>query len=252
MKHIFSRDGAEVLAQFVWSRVLLAFDFDGTLAPIVAERDAASMRARTRELFAKVCALYPCAVISGRSRRDVIGRLGAAHLAQVVGNHGLEPGMSLASFEREVALARPRLEAILAGAQGVELEDKQYSFALHYRKSRRKGDAKKKILAAVRALPRRMRVIAGKSVVNVLPERAPHKGDALLRLRSQLSADTAVYVGDDVTDEDIFELDDPGRLLTIRVGRSNQSKAMYYLRDQREMDRFLSLVIKLRGQAPKS
>ena len=53
MKHIFSRDGAEVLAQFVWSRVLLAFDFDGTLAPIVAERDAASMRARTRELFAR-------------------------------------------------------------------------------------------------------------------------------------------------------------------------------------------------------
>ena len=181
----------------------------------------------------------------------MIGRLGAAHLAQVVGNHGLEPGMSLASFEREVALARPRLEAILAGAQGSS--SKTNNIPLHAlpqiaaeRRCQEKDPGGRARAAEADAGDR------GKSVVNVLPERAPHKGDALLRLRSQLSADTAVYVGDDVTDEDIFELDDPGRLLTIRVGRSNQSKAMYYLRDQREMDRFLSLVIKLRGQAPKS
>ena len=46
MKHILSPANVGVLAQLAWSRVLLAFDFDGTLAPIVADRDQAAMRAR--------------------------------------------------------------------------------------------------------------------------------------------------------------------------------------------------------------
>ncbi|HKU43339.1 MAG TPA: trehalose-phosphatase, partial [Polyangiales bacterium] len=71
MKHVLSRENREVLAQLARTRVLLAFDYDGTLAPIVAQRDRAHMRARTRRLLARVCALYPCAVISGRSRLDV-------------------------------------------------------------------------------------------------------------------------------------------------------------------------------------
>jgi trehalose 6-phosphate phosphatase len=251
MKHIFAKDSGDVLAPFVWSRVLLAFDFDGTLAPIVEDRDAAQMRAMTKLLFAQLCELYPCAVISGRSRPDVMERVGGAKLLQVVGNHGLEPGASLDVFERQVASALPRLTRDLNGMQGIEVEDKRYSFAVHYRKSRRKRDARRKILEAVGRLPGRMQMIAGKSVVNVLPLHAPHKGDALLRLRSEAGADTALYVGDDVTDEDIFALDEPGRLLTIRVGRSARSLANYYLRDQREIDRFLRTLIAMRQKANK-
>jgi trehalose 6-phosphate phosphatase len=248
LRPLLSRDSGEVLAQLAWSRVLVAFDFDGTLAPIVANREMAHMRTRTSELFAKVCSLYPCAVISGRSQPDVSGRLGDAPIKYVIGNHGLEPGASLDEFEEEIAHARASLEEALAGMAGVDLEDKRYSLALHYRRSRNKRHARSAILAAVAALPVRMRVVPGKLVVNVVPERAPNKGDALLELRKEEQADTALYVGDDVTDEDVFELDQPGRLLTVRVGESRSSAAAYFLRDQSEMDRLLAKLISLRDK----
>ena len=70
----------------------------------------------------------------------------------------------------------------------------------------------------------------------MLPEGAPHKGLALLKERDRLRCDTAIYVGDDVTDEDVFGLDEPGRLLAIRVGPSSPSQASYYVRSQAAVD----------------
>jgi trehalose 6-phosphate phosphatase len=227
-------------------RLLVVSDFDGTLAPIVADRDAARMRLRTRNLLRRVCDLYPCAVISGRSRADVTSRLDGLAVRYVIGNHGLEPGENLSKFERLVVDARPALQEALSGQPGVDIEDKRFSLAVHYRRSRRKRDARAAIYRAVQALPRAMRTIPGKLVVNVIPERAPHKGDALLRLRANEGADTAIYVGDDATDEDVFQLDQPGRLLSIRVGRAEASAAAYYLRTQRDIDTMLSRLAGLR------
>ena len=246
MKRVLSPRNVDVLAQFAWSRVLLAFDFDGTLAPIVTDRDEARMRVSTRKLFERVCRLYPCAVISGRSRDDVASRLGGIPVRYIMGNHGLEPGEHMSTFERQTALVLPTFEETLAGWPGIDIEDKRFSLAVHYRRSRRKRDARKAIYDAVAALPIPMRTIPGKLVINVLPERAPHKGDALLRLRAEERADTAIYVGDDATDEDVFEIDQPGRLMSVRVGRANSSSASFYLRSQWEIDAFLSRLARLR------
>lgn len=248
MKHILSKREVDVLAQLAWSRVLLAFDFDGTLAPIVADREAAGMRERTRDLFRRVCELYPCAVISGRSRDDVTRRLGGARVRFVIGNHGLEPGNDIDRFARLMAEVRPALEEALREVPGVEVEDKQYSLAIHYRRCRRREEAREAIARAVEALPVGLRSVGGKLVVNVLPANAPHKGDALVRLLGERAADTALYVGDDVTDEDVFDLDLPGRLVTIRVGASRRSAAGYFLRDQDEMDALLAVLAGLRTE----
>jgi trehalose 6-phosphate phosphatase len=249
MKHILSSANVELLAQLAASRVLLAFDFDGTLAPIVSARERAGMRPRTHQLLQRVCELYPCAVISGRSREDVLERVADARVKYAVGNHGLEPGRDIRSFERAARAVRPELETALAAWPGVEIEDKRYSFAVHYRKSRQKQKARAAIESAVRKLSQPMRIIRGKLVVNVVPEGAPHKGDALSALRTREGADTALYVGDDYTDEDVFELDQPGRLLSIRVGQTRRSAAAYYLRDQREIDSLLSKLHKFRASA---
>jgi trehalose 6-phosphate phosphatase len=246
MRHLLSRDGRELLAQLASTHVLLAFDFDGTLAPIVSDREGARMRASTARLFARVAAAYPVAVISGRARADVTARLGEAPVRHVVGNHGLEPGGDMKAFERIVARVRPALEASLGGVRGVEVEDKRYSVAIHYRHARGKREARAAIREAVEALPDRMRLVAGKLVVNLVPERAPNKGDALLALREKERADVAIYVGDDVTDEDVFVLDEPGALVSARIGRSVRSAAPYYLRDQREMDTLLEVLARAR------
>lgn len=239
MRHLLASSNVELLAQVAWSRVLLAFDFDGTLAPIVDDRDGAAMRDETARLFEQVCGLYPCAILSGRSRDDVAGRLGQAPVRYVVGNHGLEPGGSLEECARAVSTVRPLLARALAGCRGIDLEDKRYSLALHYRRSRHRREDRDVILTAAAALPIPLRVVSGKLVVNLLPEGAPNKGEALLHLRAEERADTALFVGDDVTDEDVFALDQPGRLLTVRVGLSRSSAARYFLRDQREVDGLL-------------
>jgi len=246
VKHILSRAHVDQLAQLAWSRVLLAFDFDGTLAPIVANRDRAAMRKRTHELLAAVAELYPCAVISGRARTDVAARLPGTKAKYVVGNHGIEPGSDISGFEREIAIVRPILERGLASYPGVDIEDKRYSLAIHYRRARRKRHARTLIDKLVARLPRPMRIIPGKLVANVIPVGARNKGDILLELREKESADVALYVGDDVTDEDVFTLHQPGRLLSMRVGKTSLSAAKFYLRDQREIDDLLARLIEFR------
>jgi trehalose 6-phosphate phosphatase len=250
MKALLTRANQVLLDQLAWSNVLLAFDFDGTLAPIVANRHQAAMRARTAALFTAVCQRYPSAVISGRSKADVARRLNGAKVRYLIGNHGLEPGTRLGTFERQVVRAHPQLETALEGVAGIDIENKRYSLAVHYRRSREKARAREAIRRAVAALPDAMRIVPGKLVINVLPEAAPSKGDALLALRDRTDADVAMYIGDDVTDEDVFRLDQPGRLFTIRIGRSRASAARYYLRQQREIDVLLEQLVALRAGRP--
>jgi len=235
------------LALLSQSNLLLAFDYDGTLAPIVRNREHARMRDFTQTLLRNLCQVYPCVIISGRRRSDVEGRLGDAKLRHVVGNHGLEPGGDLASLAAEVALARPILEQSLRTCQGVEVEDKTYSLSVHYRRSRMPRGARFAIHEAVAKLPTPMRMVGGKSVVNVVPANAPHKGAALLVLRERTETTHALYVGDDLTDEDVFTLDLSERLFTVRVGRSSRSAASYFLRDQLEIDALLWRLLELRG-----
>ena len=70
-----------------------------------------------------------------------------------------------------------------------------------------------------------------------------------LRERERLRCDTAIYVGDDETDEDVFALDQPGRLLSIRVGAKQASAASYCVRGQAEVDGLLRALINLRRGA---
>jgi trehalose 6-phosphate phosphatase len=245
MKHILARANLEVLRQFAWSKVLLALDYDGTLAPIVADPEQAVMRAATRKLLEQLARVYPCVVISGRAQADARRRLKGAGVLEVIGNHGVEPWQVSDRFLRQVQRWRPILERRLARLQGVMIEDKSFSIAIHYRRSREKKKARAAIREAAASLGE-VRSIPGKQVVNILPGRAPHKGIALEKARARLGCDTAVYVGDDETDEDVFALDQPGQLLAIRVGRKNTSLAAYYIRSQAEIDELLRNVLEMR------
>jgi len=116
-----------VLERLARRRVLLGFDFDGTLAPIVADRTAGQMRAETRALLARVCSLYRCAIISGRSVGDLRGRLAGVHPRYLFGNHGIEPSPSMQRFRPAIAAARAHLVAALQSWSDIDIEDKTYS-----------------------------------------------------------------------------------------------------------------------------
>ena len=244
MRHILGRLGRDMLRQYTWSNVLLAFDYDGTLAPIVRDPERAAMRATTRRLLAEVALKYPCVVISGRARADALDRLQGVGTVEVIGNHGTEPWQVSRGALRAVRQWGPLLSHRLAPLQGVTVEEKGYSLAIHYRRSREKATARTAIQKAAASLGD-VRLIRGKQVVNVLPTDAPHKGMALQKARARFGCDTALYVGDDDTDEDVFALDQPGRLLTVRVGRKLDSLAGYFLRNQAEIDALLRVLRRL-------
>lgn len=248
MKNILSRANREVLEQFVWSNVLLAFDYDGTLAPIVANPEQATMRPQTRELLAELTKLYRVIVISGRALPDALKKLRGVGVLEVVGNHGIEPWHTADRHIAEVQRWRPMLDECFAPFKGVAIEDKVFSVAVHYRQSREKKRVQAAILKAS-AMLGDVRLIGGKQVVNILPSDAPHKGMALERAREQLHCDTAIYVGDDETDEDVFGLDQPGRLLAIRVGAKPASAATYCIVNQRAIDDLLRTLIDLRRES---
>ena len=242
---ILSKRHAHVLAHFAGSDVVVALDYDGTLAPIVSAPRKARMRARTRQLLVAVAQRYPCVVISGRARDDVSSRVGSVPVWHVSGNHGLEPWGEDASYAARVRDWVRHLHKKLALLEGVVVEDKTYSVTVHYRCAKQKRRAMRAVTAAVRAL-RGARVIGGNEAVNVVPRGAPHKGEALERARRLLACEKAIYVGDDDTDEDAFAAARPDRLLSVRIGSTRRSRARYRLKDQRQIDRFLRALLTLR------
>ena len=245
MKSIISPDYRATLFEFARRHVLLAFDFDGTLAPIVARPEAAAMREHTRALLEKIARLYPCVVVSGRSRADVKQKLEGIRLRAIVGNHGMEPARNLRAARWLAALWQAQLAAALPKTAGLHVEDKGVSLTVHYRKTRRQAVARREILSATGELLG-ARIVEGKKVVNVLPQGAANKGTAVLELCKRWGCESIIYVGDDDTDEDVFALAGKSALLAIRVGRARTSHAEFYLPTQRSMDRFLSELLRAR------
>lgn len=244
----FFPGGAEALAaRLAAPRTLLAFDFDGTLAPLVSDRTQATMRASTRGLLAELARLAPTVIITGRARADCLARLDDVPVRAVVGNHGLEEGLDAPFPASELDEARAQLSALIARADGLELEDKRFSLSVHYRADQPALAVHSAVRHLVRKLATPMRLVLGHRVVNVVPATAPHKGDALRRLMAQAEAEFALYVGDDVTDEDAFSAEGPERLASIRIGAiSDMTHARFSLGDQRAVDELLLWLVRLR------
>lgn len=239
------------LASFATSNVLVAFDFDGTLAPIVPKPSRARMRVRTRRLLDAVARRYPCVVISGRALNDIEERVEGIPLWHVAGNHGMEPWEQTEAIARVVREWAWQLRKRFAQDRGIVIENKTYSLTVHYRRARSPQRARALIAAALRGLPRAL-AMQGNHAVNLLPEGAPHKGEALERLTRLLGCDAAIYVGDDGTDEPAFGAKHPERLLSIRIGNGQRTRARYHLQNQREIDKLLEMLSKIRPDVQRN
>jgi trehalose 6-phosphate phosphatase len=247
MDYLLTDKGREDLELLLKGRSLYAFDFDGTLAKIVTDPSAARLGRSVRSWLEALVKRAPTAVISGRSLEDLRSRIGTT-LPYLIGNHGSEGShvvledMQLVreTCHRWLQLITDHFQAELARS-GVLVEPKSYSFSFHYRTVDQRHAARALISRIVAELSPSPRIVLGKSVVNVMPSSAWHKGTALLECMRRLGCTTALYVGDDETDEDVFGLGDH-RILTVRIGKKNTSSARFFLKRQTEITQVLRLL----------
>jgi trehalose 6-phosphate phosphatase len=245
VKNILTDEEDETLRRYARGRVLLAFDFDGTLAPIVREPAAAAMRGRTEKLMTELAQLYPCVVISGRARADVMKKVDEVPLRAVIGNHGMEPSPQLRRATWLVASGGRNWHPALPSIAGITIEDKGVS-ARHPLPQGALARPSAARCSRWRPICVARRIVEGKMVVNVIPAGAPDKGSALITLRKRMRCQAAIYVGDDDNDEDVFALAKTERLLGIRIGRSRRSHAAYFVQNQAAIDQLLVKLAKAR------
>jgi len=253
MRYFFSKWDDFAAALRKKKGLLLFFDFDGTLAPIVSSparaRISAAVKARLKKISKNRRVVM--GVISGRSLKDIRRLVGVKGI-YYAGNHGLEmKGPKTAFIHPSVKKYGPYMKKIAAslrravsGIKGVVMEDKNLSLSLHYRMVRPRDVARLKSIFGSVCAPYiksgKVRLTTGKKVLEIRPPVLWDKGKAVRAIAKAAAKKNAlkVFIGDDLTDEDAFKVLKKGDF-PIRVAKSGRSKAKYFLKGPGEVSRFL-------------
>lgn len=227
--------------------LLVASDYDGTLSLIVDDplqaRPLRESSAALRSLA--VLANTHVSVISGRALRDLAALSRFPEEIHLVGSHGSEFDVGFvenltAGNLQQLASIQSGFEAIAEQHEGVFLEMKPASVALHYRRCA--ADIHEKVAAQAQAVLNDIsgvQVKLGKMVVEALVVQH-NKGTALDRLRHRLAAEAVLFLGDDTTDEEAFaRLTGPD--VGIKVG-DGETLAQFRVSDPEEVAEVLCFV----------
>jgi trehalose 6-phosphate phosphatase len=184
-------------------------DVDGTLAPIVARPELASVPEETRAEVRRLSGRYALvACISGRTGEDA-RRLVGVDGPVYVGVHGLE-------LVADAEHWRGPLHEFAASVDW-PVEDKGLAVVFHYRGVAGEEAALER-LRDVAADARELGLVAqfGRKVLEVRPPVEADKGTAVRALLADRGLQRALYAGDDTTDLDAFRGLD-GLELGVRV-----------------------------------
>lgn len=212
------RDGDEFERALGGRRPAVFLDYDGVLTPIVDRPEDARMSPDMRRVVHELAGRCPVCVVSGRDRAVVQDLMGMSDLI-VAGSHGFdiwhpERGTlrheAAAGFEGLVAEVGDELDDGVGWLDGVQVERKRASVAVHYRRA--DADAAERVAELVRRMlaqrPGELKLTPGKMVYEIQPNLDWDKGRAVRYLLDTLGLtgpDTVpIYLGDDVTDEDAF------------------------------------------------
>lgn len=246
MIHLFSNEGIASLRAFIDRKTLLAFDLDGTLAPIVPIPSQIVIPDNVRDSLIQLCRTESVAIITGRACSDARAHLGFDP-GFIIGNHGAEGIPGRQEQEQGYLVLCSEWEQQLQNAlgcndeNGIFMENKGATLSIHYRMARDRESARLAILTAIDGLRPSPKRVTGKCVENLLPCNAPHKGAALTMLMRQGGYSRAIFVGDDETDEYVFRLED-STIFGILVGESSSSAAQYNIRGQAHIARLLETI----------
>jgi trehalose 6-phosphate phosphatase len=208
------------LVEFASRRPLLvASDYDGVLARLRDEPSAAVPEPGVAEALARIAGVtgVTVAIVSGRGVADLQATSGLSGPFRWVGSHGEEFDGPLSG---ELAHRRDELAAVLApvvaDVPGARLEIKPASVAVHVRQVQDRAVAAAMLERAGTLVDSSLTLKPGKDVLEVALTDAD-KGTALRRLVAELDAAAAMYLGDDVTDEDGFRALRPDDV-SVKIG----------------------------------
>ena len=254
---------AEIKRQLVGKRLAVFLDYDGTLTPIVERPELAVLADDMRSTLKDLARCCTVAIVSGRDLHDVENLVrvdgifyAGSHGFRISGpgewkhasTHGIEFVPTLDMAEKEL---RERIERI----PGAIVERKYLSIAVHYRLVS-SNDVKtvEAIVDGVLARHRTLRKSSGKKVFDLQPNIDWNKGKAVLWLLDALGLDpehvVALYIGDDVTDEDAFRaLADRGIGIVV-MDRKRPSAARYALENPVEVRHFFEELVSVQRDVP--
>lgn len=193
-------------------------DFDGALSEIASTPDGAVAYPGAAEALAAIASRVDCAgLITGRAVDDIANKLPIDDLI-VVGNHGLEWWDHGKRHDHEAGTAAivaitkvlETTEARLARQMDISKmiwENKRLSGTIHFRNVDEPESTEKLLLPIVQPLAQEngLRCTAGKMIVELRPMAMVTKGTALTEIISTKDLESAVFIGDDVTDVDGFK-----------------------------------------------
>lgn len=224
--------------------LILALDYDGTLAEITPEPERAFPYGDIRESLGRIIAsrqkIVP-AIITGRRLEAARRLLGIEQGLFFSGVHGLqlaEPdGATRYSAEAiacaaDLEKARRWLDENVPKDRGFRIEDKEITVGLHYRAA---APAAAVVLGAalsrfVAASTPKLKLMQLKMLLEAMP-RAASKGRAIAALKQLTPAEYVMaYFGDDRTDEDAFAALEP-KDIGVLVGPKRETLAQYRVSD---------------------
>ncbi|SDJ81440.1 MULTISPECIES: bifunctional alpha,alpha-trehalose-phosphate synthase (UDP-forming)/trehalose-phosphatase [Methanoculleus] len=223
---------------------LLLLDYDGTLVPFAAKPQKAVPDDATRKLLEALSRApgNEVVVISGRDRYTLDAWFGAMDIG-LIAEHGVwikersgEWRMSEALSDEWKAEIYPLLELYTDRTPGAFIEEKDYSLVWHYRRTepllgaQRAKDLKDDLLHLTSNL--NVGVMEGNKVIEI-KNNVVNKGRAALNWVTQRAWDFILAIGDDRTDEDLFEVLPP-EAYSIKVGLA-PSRARFNLVEQRDV-----------------
>ncbi len=237
---------------------VICLDYDGTLTPIRPSPPEAVLEDEMRAAIRKLAAQSPVAIVTGRQLDDARRMVGIDLI--YAASHGFElkfpgepakPYAPAESYRAAIAETADAAESGARGIDGVLIERKPFSTAVHFRKTAPEDMPQVDALVAdLQARHPGLRVLQGKKVCEFQPRIDWDKGRAvgLLAERLEVPLEGVLYIGDDVTDEDAFRTI-AGKGIGILVNETDHdTAAQYRLNDPAEVQIFLERLTEALGE----
>lgn len=226
-------------------------DIDGTLLEFADRPESVRVDAGLMTILERLhhVSAGATALISGRRIAD-IDRLFSPLTLAAAGQHGIER-RTHAGLHLQYASPAPympdevdAIERLVAQHQGLVLEDKGATLAVHYRHAPQFQHRVTELMHALRdALQGRFELQTGKMVIEIKPE-GRDKGTAIAEFmdESPFLGRVPVFIGDDLTDEYGFTLINSRQGYSVKVGEGS-SVAHWRLTDARAVRGWLAAYV---------